>query len=455
VTLHRNISLLIGFCCLFSGARAQSPINSQGSHLQGWKSQWQEVPSPRPLTLEEINAQVELQTLQQNNQSLPHAPTQEEILRDIDNQRMGIQLKRDKREQQFAELYAMLGEDNVPQHDEADYNQASYKKSSGYFSDAAVELIRMLNGKQRLDLKRAVFLAENPAQENSLSYTAYCQRIAYYVTICQTLIARHKLNPKSKDAKNWAIQQLYIDTLRIRINSKLVTIPPIHYDFEDFEGRQDIRKMFVTKLLKEHSGQCHSMPLFYVILAQELGTDAFITYSPNHSYILFPYKKTIWRNFETTSGVFTTPGDIVSSGYIKNEAIENGIYLRPTKPKETVAGCLADLLICYQEQFGDDSFVRANLDTILHYYPLHAEGLLIRSCLVTSDMRTAKQRFHNPRYADLNQYPELQTKVETMKRTYDFIDKLGFADMPEEAYAAWLTSMQGYKQKTKANAKHH
>jgi|GEM_PF-6378361 len=61
----------------------------------------------------------------------------------------------------------------------------------------------------------------------------------------------------------------------------------MRYDFVDFWGREDTRKVFVTKLLATNSGQCQSLPQLYLILAEELGTTAYLAFSPEHSYIKF------------------------------------------------------------------------------------------------------------------------------------------------------------------------
>jgi hypothetical protein len=373
-------------------------------------------------------------------------PTQEQILQNLENARRG-QSQKAKWEQQLEEVYRILGEEKITaqQLEEADPKTAEYAKYHGCFTSAAAELIEMLDGRKPLSLKRAVFLSENPSQGNALNYAAYCTDIQRYVHICKEIIAVNRLNPKDKDAKNWAIQRLYADTVRLTFAGKKQIIYPFTYDFEDYSGRQDIRKLFVTKLLKQHSGQCHSMPLLYAILAQELHTDAFIAYSPSHSYIMFKDKKAGWHNFETTCGIYTSPTDLLASGYIKGEAVENGLYLRPTTLREMVASCLADLITTYQDRFGNDDFISGTVAKILAYYPHHTAALMIRSNFITADMRKKKREYSNPNYADLDKYPDLKAKVVTMKSTYDAMDNLGFADMPDEAYQAWLKSIDRRK----------
>ncbi|MBT2415960.1 hypothetical protein J7I94_36470, partial [Streptomyces sp. ISL-12] len=70
------------------------------------------------------------------------------------------------------------------------------------------------------------------------------------------------------------------------------------YDFKDYLGEKDWSKMFVSKLLKTGSGQCHSMPQYYLMLAEAMGTEAYLALAPNHSYIRFIDDEGKLRNIE-------------------------------------------------------------------------------------------------------------------------------------------------------------
>jgi hypothetical protein len=82
-------------------------------------------------------------------------------------------------------------------------------------------------------------------------------------------------------------------------------------------GHKDLTKTFVTKLLVQNSGQCHSMPLLYLMMAQELGTEAYLSYSPSHSYVMFKDNKSRWNNLELTNGKLITEAAILGSGFIR------------------------------------------------------------------------------------------------------------------------------------------
>src|SRR5690606_22632601 len=88
---------------------------------------------------------------------------------------------------------------------------------------------------------------------------------------------------ESNLAKNFMLFQFFSDTLEIK--SRDLKHLPLEYDFEDYMGINDWSKMFVSKLLETGKGQCNSLPRLYLILAEEIGAEAFLSLSPNHSYI--------------------------------------------------------------------------------------------------------------------------------------------------------------------------
>jgi hypothetical protein len=66
--------------------------------------------------------------------------------------------------------------------------------------------------------------------------------------------------------------------------------------------------MFVTKLLRTNSGQCHSLPLLYKLLADRLGIAARLSMAPNHSYIQVVGPDGELYSYETTNGHLITIG---------------------------------------------------------------------------------------------------------------------------------------------------
>lgn len=94
--------------------------------------------------------------------------------------------------------------------------------------------------------------------------------------------------------------------------------------------------MFVSTLMVTRKGNCHSLPLFYKLLTEELGEKSWLALAPNHAYIKLHNQADGWYNVELTSGQFPTDVWIKASGYIHTDAIRNGIYMDTLSLKATV-----------------------------------------------------------------------------------------------------------------------
>jgi hypothetical protein len=332
-----------------------------------------------------------------------------------------------------------------------DLPSLSSLEGTEYFRQAAEKLINMLRGKTRLNLKDAIFTVENAYFEGRLDKTQYNNSINGLVYLAQQQAVNGKYNWKNNLTKNIMLFKVMTDTLKVKLplQEKTSISYPMQYDFDDPHGRNDISKQFVSKLLATRSGQCHSLPLLYLILCEAAGAEAYLAYSPLHSYVKIKDKADNWYNIELTNGRFTTDAFVTGSGFVTAEAIKNRIYLEPQTKLQTIASCLADLLGGYTRKYGYDEFVNRCVDTILKYDAKNLRALMIKSNYQTVrfgyvasqigqqiSLETLKQR-----------YPKAYELLEECKELYKKIDDLGYRDMPEEIYKEWLESMDIEKQR--------
>jgi hypothetical protein len=145
--------------------------------------------------------------------------------------------------------------------------------------------------------------------------------------------------------------------------------------------------MFVEKLLQSNKGQCHSLPLLYLILAEEINAKAYLSFSPNHSYIKFKDNNGKWINVELTNGMLTTDAFVLQSGYMKAEALQNKIYMQPLTERQLLSEIMVDLAKGYSVKFGYDEFVEQVIDKAIELYPNNVFAQMVKS-----DYRTLK--FH-------------------------------------------------------------
>lgn len=248
------------------------------------------------------------------------------------------------------------------------YDLPSWTGAQGteYYYPVAEKLLDMLGGKTPLNLKEAVFSVENAYFEGQLDRKRYEKSILDMATTARLKAEQDGYNWNTPATKNIMLFRVMSDTLAVKMpfGERPVVSYPMQYDFDDFWGREDQSKLFVTKLLATHKGQCHSLPLLYLILCEAVGTEANLAYSPHHSYIKFKDQRNNWYNLELTHGRMVTDAFIIGSGFITSAAIRHGIYMEPQTKKQVVAQCLSDLAISYAHKYGYDKFVIQCADSV-------------------------------------------------------------------------------------------
>lgn len=331
-----------------------------------------------------------------------------------------------------------------------------------HYQKAFKDLMDMQKGITTFSLKKAVFIVENAYLDDTLNYELYNKKIQSKVKLLQYLFTKENIQTNNDLGKNFVIQQLFSDTLK-DMQGKRQT--PFYYDFTDYRGEKDWSKMFVSKLLFKGNGQCHSMPLLYLILAEETKTKAWLTLAPEHSLIMF--SDNTRKNFyyyETTNGYIVTDNWLMNSGYITSSALKNKIYMDTVSQSGLIEACLGDLIVGYQIKFGHDGFCNTMLETLITWNPKNIQAQLIKSNVLTYEMLTLAKKYKLTSKQQFSAYPDLYKIYNETMKEYDYVDNLGFVEMPKEAYQAWLLSLQEEKTKQemrllkttiKANAKNN
>lgn len=199
------------------------------------------------------------------------------------------------------------------------------RMDASYYESAYCEITAMLDGKDSVNLKRAVFVLEWAASDGKLDYEAYCVGIDTMAAGIRHFIAANNLG-NMKIGGNIALLEFFSRPYPMN------GFQPFVYDFEDFRGKKDLTKVFVTKLMRTHTGQCRSLPLLYKILANEIGADAYIAYAPNHTFIRHRDEGDIrWMNVELTNHSLPREVFIIETMGITEEAIRKGTYMKPAR----------------------------------------------------------------------------------------------------------------------------
>ena len=348
----------------------------------------------------------------------------------------------EQQQNELKKIYAELNTDRI------NYTLPSYGNiESAKHYRKAFDQISELNADD-FSVKKATFIIENAFYEEQQNYAEFENTIKQTGDFIREKMTELKFDQKSNLAKNYMLFKFFSDTLEIK--SKNLKHLPFKYDFEDYMGIKDWSQMFVSKLLATGKGQCNSLPRLYLILAEEIGAEAFLSLSPNHSYIKFRDDNN-WYNVELTNGMFTTDSSILQSGFIKSEALQNGIYMQKMTEKQLLSQLLSDFAQGYARKFGYDTFVNEVIDKALELYPNSISANMIKSNYLTIQFEyVAKQVGINPRnrqeLQNIRHYPKIVELLNQVNSQYNQVDDLGFEFMSAEDYQKWLSSLQETKQ---------
>lgn len=350
----------------------------------------------------------------------------------------------EQQQNELKQIYADLKDDKI------NYTLPSYGniESTKYYRKAFDQLTEL--NPDDFSVKKATFIIENAYFEEQQNYAEFEQVVKQTGDFLREKMTELEFDQNSNLAKNYMLFKFFSATLEIK--SKNLKHLPFKYDFEDYMGIEDWSKMFVSKLLATGKGQCNSLPRLYLILAEEIGAEAFLSLSPNHSYIKFRDDDDNWYNVELTNGMFTTDSSILQSGFIKSEALQNEIYMQKMTEKQLLSQLLSDFAQGYARKFGYDTFVKQVVDKALELYPNSISANMLKSNYLNIQFKYVVQQVGiNPEdkqeLQNIRHYPKIVDLLNQVNAQYDQVDNLGFEFMSPEDYQKWLSSLQETKQK--------
>ncbi|WP_395048006.1 hypothetical protein [Flavobacterium sp.] len=310
---------------------------------------------------------------------------------------------------------------------------------------------KMLNlNIENYSVKDVNFDIENAYFENKLEKEEFDKIIKQTAEFILAKMKEKNFDVNSNTAKNFILFEFFSQPMQVKgFKEKHF---PIKYDFEDYWGRQNWSKMFVTKLLKTNTGQCHSMPLLYLTLAEAIDAEAYLSLSPNHSYIKFQDEKEKWYNLELTNAMFTVSSFVLNNGYITAEAVQNKIYMQNLTKQQLLSQFYTDLASGYLHKFGYDVFVEQVINKALELYPASINANMVKANYDTERLKYVVKKLGintgtQEGREKILQYPKAVELLKEMQTQYKLIDDLGFQQMPADAYENWLGSLKNEKHK--------
>lgn len=112
---------------------------------------------------------------------------------------------------------------------------------------------------------------------------------------------------------------------------------PFAYDMRDPLGRNIQNKLLAT-YVRTRLGNCVSMPILFLIMADRLGLNVGLATSPHHVFVRYTTPEGRAVNLETTSGAHPARDVWFRENMpMTDAAIANGIYMRTLSRRESVA----------------------------------------------------------------------------------------------------------------------
>lgn len=327
----------------------------------------------------------------------------------------------------------------------------SDKKGTGAYYTAFGNLLKF--DPENYSLADATFLVENAFYDNDKAFqNTYQNHIQKATNIIRNQMKKNGVDDSDNVSKNLAIFQYFAEDSKQ--NGKVVH-KAVKYDFDDYFGSEDYSKMFVSKLMKTNTGQCHSMPLLYLILAEQIGAEANLVMSPNHSYIRFKDDDGEMLSVELTNGMFSANSFVLNSGYVKSEALQNKLYMQNLNKREVLSQTFVDLASGYVHKFGYDEFVSKVIDRALELNPNNINATLWKSNtdqkrFIEACKRKGIDPENKEQLQNIKNYPPLVEQFHNINQGFDYIDHSGFAQMPIDQYDKWLGSLKSTENKQKS-----
>lgn len=304
--------------------------------------------------------------------------------------------------------------------------------ASKFYDIASKEISGMLDGTQQLSIKRAIFLQEWAYLDGEPDYDEYCSGIDSTAQAIIRFIRANNLQ-NFRTGGNYALFEYFSRPYSMN------GYKPFTYDFDDFSGADDFTKLFVTKVMRTHSGQCRSLPMYYKVLAEAIGTEAHISFAPQHLFIRHRDEQnpSKWVNVELTTQSLSRELFYIEQFGINADEIRNKVYLYPLSDKETVAYLLAELTLGYYRKYGKyDTFLLNCAEKSLEYYPYNVLALQ-QKCNVLN-VRLMDYLSHKG-----NHYDEHARELdEKWLANNESLQALGWKQMADSTYMGLIRSVE-------------
>jgi hypothetical protein len=350
-----------------------------------------------------------------------------------------------RRQRELDEIFKEVNRYGREMSEEEYRASRQYQNDFLHYRKAADQLKEMLEGKRKPSLKEACFLAEAAYGNLPLTYNEYNDIIKENAAFIRQWLSENGYPGNEPEAIHLGIQKFLSDTLytgKSTDNSALARKAhhPYRYDYIDAIAADDRRNYFVTKTLASGTGQCHTLPVTYLLLAEALNVPVLLAYNPQHSFIQFKNRQGVTLNYETTIDRFLPEQFYLETLPKMANARKNSIYLCGLNKKQVIATVLIDLAVSFVREhlLADPAFIEECLQATERLFP---EQSYINNSYVYLKKRLLADRFNRKikerkirTHQEIEKHPDI---VEDYNRFHEYmmtIEQLGIEEFPEEEY---------------------
>lgn len=346
-------------------------------------------------------------------------------------------------------------------------SEMEYYSSSRYLNDLpnyvkAKDLINgMLQGKKPLSIKDAFYFSESAYGNLPLTYDEYNNIIMENSDFIRKWVTENGYDINDPEALHLGIQKFLSDSICIsnKNNSDKGQIAiskqghsPFYYDYIDNLSEKDRKNYFVSKMLATGSGQCHTFPITYLILAENLGAEAYLAYNPVHSFIRYKNNKGTVLNYETTVDRFLPDQFYLETLPVMATAQKNNIYINSLNKQQVVASVLFDLAVNFilEHWLGDKSFIKECKSIASPFFPnqdfINTANDYLNKRLYADDFNNKVREKGIKDLSEIEKYPDLLESYHNYRNYMENTGSLGIQGFPESEY---LRILEYYDYKSK------
>ncbi|MGA9581683.1 MAG: transglutaminase family protein [Allosphingosinicella sp.] len=119
---------------------------------------------------------------------------------------------------------------------------------------------------------------------------------------------------------------------------------PFTYDLADPLG-QKVKSKMLSTYVRTRKGNCVSMPVLFLIVADRIGLKVRLAAAPLHLFVRYTDAAGLDHNLEATSTGLEAPAETYRRNFpMSDGAIRSGLYMRTLTKRETVAQMAASVL---------------------------------------------------------------------------------------------------------------